>query len=70
MKDKLIAMANQNIAEIQILYGPPEKSYEKEPLLITSICVAIIAVIIGIVVVIKKKIKNKKDDENGKDVKK
>ena len=71
MKEKLVAMAIENIEDLPVLlYGIPAPEKKSNPLLITSICIAAIAIIVGVVVCIKKKIKNKKDDENGKDVKK
>lgn len=70
MKDKLIAMAIDPNNIIQELYGPPIMPKKSNPLFITSICIGAIAIIVGVVVYIKKKIKKKKDDENGEDIKK
>ena len=71
MKEILIAM-QQASTLAPLLYGVPNDKVviQKNPSLIISICLGAIAILIGIIVVIKKKIKRKKDSQNEEHIEK
>lgn len=61
--NKEIVDFEQMPISVQPAYGVP-RAEEPKTLAITSICVGVLAVVIGIVVVIKKKLKRKKENKD------